>query len=93
MWRALFLALLLPSAPALAQMWPNEVGLGGDIMAGSGRQFDRLRQAAPAAPAPAFAAPAPASPFASPAAIPPGRAPIPMLDWAAPPLPAATPRQ
>lgn len=96
MRRALFLAFLLPAAPALAQMWPNDTGPGGDMMRASSRQFDRLRQAAPT-PSPMAAQPYAAQPYvAQPgpgaAAIPPGQAQIPLLDWAPPPLPAATAR-
>ncbi|KAA2213837.1 hypothetical protein [Teichococcus oryzae] len=85
----LIAAALLPGfvAPALAQSWPNETGPAGDLLTSSGRQFDRLRQAAPGPRPGGFAAP--------------DRPVVPMLDWAPPvaqpPAPAprrvATPRR
>ncbi|MCI0756748.1 hypothetical protein [Teichococcus vastitatis] len=71
---AALLFSLIPHGPALAQGWPNDTGPGGDLLTSSGRQFDRLRQAAPQAESGGFAAA--------------GRAAIPMLDWV-PPAPSA----
>ncbi|MFC3125082.1 hypothetical protein ACFOD4_08420 [Pseudoroseomonas globiformis] len=72
--RAVFLAALLLANPVLAQSWPNETGLGGDLMSNSGRQFDRMRALAPAQSTGGFAM----------AAV-----PVPLLDWTPPPSLAA----
>ncbi|HWX47013.1 MAG TPA: hypothetical protein VNZ61_03040 [Roseomonas sp.] len=74
-----FVILGLMASPALAQMWPNETGPGGDLFGTSARQFDRLQQAAP-------------QPLGLPsAAAEPPRATIPMLDWTPPPPAAPQP--
>uniref|UniRef100_UPI00135B5E0E hypothetical protein n=1 Tax=Roseomonas sp. 18066 TaxID=2681412 RepID=UPI00135B5E0E len=62
--RAFFLMAMLASpvllpGGAAAQMWPNETSPGGDMMAGSARQFDRIRPVTPA-PVPLEQAPVPA---------------------------------
>ena len=73
---------LLPGA-ASAQLWPNETSPGGDLMATSGRQFDRIRAVTPA-PLPLAEVPV-ASVGGVPTA---GWTPPPLPQQATPPAPA-----
>ncbi|ONG54957.1 hypothetical protein BKE38_09480 [Pseudoroseomonas deserti] len=77
--RAFFLISLLASpvllsGGAAAQMWPNETSPGGDMMAGSARQFDRIRPVIPA-------------PMTQELPVAPTVAGVPTAAWTPPPLP------
>ncbi|WP_419898478.1 hypothetical protein [Roseomonas sp. USHLN139] len=71
----LLAAPLLSPGQAVAQMWPNETGPGGDMMAGSTRQFDRIRPVIPA-------------PMTQEVPLAPTVAGVPTAAWTPPPLPA-----
>ena len=69
-------ALLAGAGPARAQTWPNDVGIRQDVIGQAVAPLDRLR------PPPGLAA----APLDGP-----GRLPVPILDWSAPPVAAPPP--
>jgi hypothetical protein len=76
---ALLTCFALSPIAAMAQIWPNETGPGGDLFASSSRQFDRIRAQPQAVVQP------------GPVALPMRQAPVPMLDWAPPPATPPSP--